>query len=58
MEKCALCGKNIEETFLGKLEGTIAKVKKGDRNEIFYVCPGCQKTHKNLKEELGKNLKS
>jgi hypothetical protein len=54
-EKCSLCNKKIEEGFLGKLEGTIVKIKKGDSNEIHHVCPECQKKHKGkLKEELSK----
>jgi len=53
-EKCDLCGRKIEETFLGKLEGTMVKVKEGEKNKICYVCPECQKKRKNLKEELGK----
>lgn len=54
-EKCSICKKDIEETFLGKLKGTIAKVKKGSKNEIFYVCDECQKKlGSNLKKELEK----
>ena len=53
-KKCALCNAKIEETFLEKLEGTAVKIKEGDKNKIFYVCPECQKKHKNLKEELKK----
>jgi len=55
-EKCSICGKKIEETFLGKLEGTIIKIKEGDKNKLHYVCPECQKKHKDkLKEELAKS---
>ena len=54
-EKCFFCDKKIEETFLGKLEGTIVKIKKNDKNDTYYVCNECQKKHKdNLKAELRK----
>lgn len=54
-EKCSLCGKKIEETFLGKLSGTIVKIRKGEANEIFYACDDCQKKFGNkIKEELSK----
>jgi len=51
-EKCEICGRKIEETFLGKLHGTSVTIKRNDRNKVFYVCNECQKTHKNLKQEL------
>ncbi|MBS3170603.1 hypothetical protein J4223_02385 [Candidatus Woesearchaeota archaeon] len=35
MEKCAICKSKIEDTFLGKIHGTIIKGK--------YVCSACQK---------------
>ena len=51
--KCALCNAEIEEGFLGKLKGTVVRVKKGDKNEIVHVCPACQKAHGNsLKEKV------
>jgi hypothetical protein len=54
-EKCFLCGNKIEEGFLGKLDGTIVKIKKGDSNEIHYICKECQKKFKNnLKAQLRK----
>lgn len=34
-EKCALCKNKIEETFLGKIQGTFIKKK--------MVCSACQK---------------
>jgi len=53
--KCDLCGKEIEEAFLGKIKGSVVKVKEKDKNKLFYVCPECQKKHKGkIKEELGK----
>jgi DNA-directed RNA polymerase subunit RPC12/RpoP len=55
MEKCSICGNKIEETFLGKMSGTVVKIKKGDKNEVFYVCNECQKKFKGkIKEELSK----
>lgn len=54
-EKCDLCGQKLEETFLTKFKGTIIKIKKDDKNKVFYACPSCQKQHGNkLKEELSK----
>jgi len=54
-EKCAICGKKIEETFLGKSDGTIVKIKKGDKNEIHHICRECQKKFKGkLKDELSR----
>lgn len=52
--KCNLCGKEIEETFLGKLKGTVVKINEGGKNKIFYACKECQKKHKNLREELSR----
>jgi hypothetical protein len=54
-EKCDLCGRKLEETFLTKFSGTIVKIKKGDKNKTCYACPDCQRQHGNkLKEELAK----
>ena len=51
--KCDICGKNIEETFLEKLKGTIVKMKKGDKNAIYHVCSECQKKFGDkIKEKL------
>lgn len=52
--KCAVCGKEVEETFLGKIEGTLVKVKKNNRNEFVAVCKECQKKEnlQNLKTKL------
>jgi len=52
-EKCDLCGKKLEETFLGKVNGTAVKVKDGDSNKIKYACPSCQTQHgRELKKKL------
>ncbi|MBU0666730.1 MAG: hypothetical protein ABIC91_07755 [Nanoarchaeota archaeon] len=40
--KCDLCGKKIEQTFLGKILGSYVKNKKGKKHA---VCPDCQKKH-------------
>ncbi len=45
-KKCKECGEKIEEDELGKLKGTVVKVKKGDKNELEYVCSSCQKQGK------------
>lgn len=51
--KCTICGKDIEEAFLGKIKGTIVKIKKGDKNVEYPVCDVCQKEHKDkLKEKI------
>jgi len=44
--KCAICGKEIEEAFLEKIKGTVVKIKKGEKNEIYHVCDKCQKEHR------------
>ncbi len=56
MEKCALCGEKIEETFLGKLDGALIKVKdeKKNKNHAYYACANCQKKFPKLKEEIMK----
>jgi hypothetical protein len=41
--KCSNCGKNIEEDTLGKLKGTVIKIKKDNKNENLAVCDECQK---------------
>ncbi len=57
--KCELCGKNIEETFLGKLRGALIKVNEKGKNRIYAVCCDCQKQFKSkVNEELNKKLSS
>lgn len=52
-DKCALCGEKIKETFLGKINGTIVKIKKDNKNELKYVCDKCQKEYGDkIKNEL------
>lgn len=55
-EKCALCGEKIEETFLGKLDGTLIKIKdeKKNKNHTYYVCANCQKKFSEVKAEVMK----
>lgn len=51
--KCAICGNEIEDSFLEKIKGTIIKVKKEDKNENYYICDKCQKEYKEkLKEKI------
>lgn len=50
--KCDICGAKIEQTFLSKINGTIARDSKGKKKT---VCSICQKNNagKFLKEKLG-----
>jgi DNA-directed RNA polymerase subunit RPC12/RpoP len=41
-KKCAVCDKKIEEEG-GKLQGTMIKVKEGNKNNLIYVCSECEK---------------
>lgn len=41
--KCEICDKEINETFLGKIAGTIIKSNSGKH----YICSICQKENKN-----------
>jgi len=50
--KCEICKKNIENTFLKKILGTVIKDAKGKKHT---VCSECQKKLK-TKEEILKNL--
>jgi hypothetical protein len=45
-EKCESCGEKIEYNELGKINGTIKKVKKDKKNELVYFCSSCQKEGK------------
>jgi hypothetical protein len=40
--KCAICGKRVEETFLGKPKGTYIKALSSKQK---LVCAQCQKGH-------------
>lgn len=52
-KKCELCSEEIKETFLGKVGGTIVKLGLGENVKKVFVCPSCQKEHKeNLKKKL------
>ncbi len=51
--KCAICGKEIEETFLEKIDGTAIGIKKGEKKILHHVCSGCQKEYKeNVKKKI------
>lgn len=55
-EKCTLCGEEIKETFLGKVDGTIIKTKEKEKLIKKYICPNCQKENKNnLKDLISKS---
>ncbi len=52
--KCEICNVKIMEDEMGKLLGTIIKIKNEDeRNEHKYVCKECQRAGKD-KELLKK----
>ena len=45
--KCEICKEKIVEDEMGKIIGTVIKVKNEDnRNELKYVCKECQKSEK------------
>lgn len=49
--KCAICGKEIGETFLGKLKGNYVKTN----GKAYAVCNSCFKANKNdIKTKLNK----
>lgn len=48
MVKCDICRSNIENTFLGKIMGTMILVDSNKK----YVCSECQKKVKDVKAEL------
>ncbi len=55
--RCELCGKSIEEAFLGKLKGTLIKINEKGKNKIYAGCDECQKQFKsNIKEEIKKKV--
>ena len=45
-EKCEACDEKIEEDGLGKLKGTIVKIKEDKKNVKHYFCSKCQKIGK------------
>jgi len=48
-DKCSICGKELEESFLGKIKGTFVRVG----GKLKQVCSQCQSQYKDkLKEEL------
>ena len=52
--KCEFCNEKIAEDEMGKIEGTVIKVKdKENKNELHYICRECQKKGK-TKEMLTK----
>lgn len=48
-QKCESCGEKIESNDIGKLNGTIVKRLKGERNELVYFCSDCQSKEKDKK---------
>jgi len=53
-KKCEICDENLEENEIGKLDGTVIKIKKDNKNELHYVCSSCQKKKKI--EEIRKEI--
>jgi len=52
-QKCHLCKKEIQTTFLDKIKGTIIKTGEGETSKTHYICSSCQKEYKNeLKNKL------
>tara|TARA_Y100000310_G_scaffold344438_1_gene457204 strand:- start:40 stop:195 length:156 start_codon:yes stop_codon:yes gene_type:complete len=49
--KCKICKKNIEETFLKKIIGTVIKDEKGKKH---HICNNCQKSLPTKEEILKK----
>ncbi|MFH1248594.1 MAG: hypothetical protein V1660_00385 [archaeon] len=53
--KCELCNCEIEETFLGKIKGSVVLTKEGEKNKLHHVCSKCQKKHgKDIKKQFAK----
>jgi DNA-directed RNA polymerase subunit RPC12/RpoP len=50
--KCAVCGKNIETTFLNKIVGTMVRID----GKKHYVCSECQKKLR-TREEIERAIK-
>ena len=51
--KCDICNEEIEEIFLGKIKGTLVKLKKGEKIKEYFVCNKCQKEYGDkVKKEL------
>ncbi len=46
--KCAICGKEVEKTFLEKIRGCYVH-KNG---KTYVVCSDCQKKYKNNYQEI------
>jgi len=47
--KCEICKQKIEETFLGKFNGSYVKDEKGKKH---LICDSCQKKYRTKKEIL------
>jgi len=53
--KCEICQKDLEMTFLNKIKGTIIKSGVGESSKKHYVCSSCQKEFKDKIKERIKN---
>ena len=53
--KCEICNEKIEEDEMGKIVGTIIKIKNKDgRNGLKYICRECQINKKDKEMIKGK----
>ena len=50
--KCEICKKNIQETFLKKLIGTIVKDAKGKKHDVCFECQKNLKTKEAMLKKL------
>lgn len=50
--KCEICNKNIQETFLKKILGTIVKDDKGKKHSICFECQKKFKTRQEILESI------
>lgn len=50
--KCELCKKGIEQTFLGKILGTIVKDAKGKQHTVCFECQKKLQTKDKILAEL------
>ena len=50
---CAVCKEEMKFGFMDKVVGTVVWVKEGESKRKVYVCPACQKKHKDeLKDKV------
>ena len=52
--KCEICDKNLGETFLGKILGTIVKNEKGKKYTLCFECQKKFQTKEKVLAEIEK----